>query len=64
MVLTQNWTPRDHKTTNLGYYKGCYLGGLYHITNTLHMCIVLQQYCSTNQLYEQSHTARVLRVKL
>ena len=40
--------------------KGCCLGGLCYISNTLHICTTPQQHCSTNLLYEQGHSAEVL----
>ena len=40
--------------------KGCCLGSLCHISNTLYMCAILQQLCGTNLLYKQAHTAEVL----
>ena len=43
-----------------GKCKGCCLGGLYYIRNTLHMFTTPQQQYGTSLLYEQGNTAKVL----
>ena len=43
---------------NIG--KVCYLGGLCYVSNTLHVCTMLQQHYGTSLLYEQGHSAEVL----
>ena len=40
--------------------KGCCLGGLCHIINTLHVCAKPQHHCGTRLLYKQGCTAYVL----
>ena len=47
-----------------GECKGCCLGGLCYVSNTLHMCTTLQQYYGISLLYEQGHTAEVLGMQL
>ena len=43
-----------------GECKGCCLGGVFHVRNTLQMCITPQQHCSTSLLYKKGYTAEVL----
>ena len=43
-----------------GECKGCCLGSLYYINNTLNMCTILQQQYSVSLLHEQGHTAEAL----
>ena len=46
-----------------GESKGCCLGGLSHINNTLKVCTTLLQHHSISLLYEHSYTVEVLKVK-
>ena len=56
-----------HKyNTNVNQYKckGCCLGSLCCVKNTLHVLTTLQQRFSIGLLHEQTHTAELLGVKM
>ena len=71
-LLGRNCTWQQQQVTLMGYStrkynqlvqnqcKVCCLSGIFHVKNTLHVCITLQQHCNNNLLYKQSHTAKVL----
>ena len=60
-IHTRRSHPLGIGHSSSGESKGCCLGGLCYLSNTLHVCTTPQKHHSISLLYEYDHIAEVLR---